>query len=754
MQEEPRVNHPGPSSPRFDRQDWVVLLIMLGAFIIVITYLCNLRQENFFTTNWDLGVNQQMLWTTTHGQLLYETGDLEFYGVHSFLQVHSAYLAILIAPIYSAAPIPETLFVVQATAFAASAIPLYLIAKSVVRRKTLLFGGVLVYLINFAVLSALLYDFHWEAFIPLEFLSFFLLVQRRRFALSLVPLFAGMMTLEVFPFLAGGVLLFFLVERLSSEKWTWKRVLTDEDIRVLVGLLVLAGATYAVLRLLQYLAIPHMLGVSGSTAQATSSITSFISFSATWTTLGHTGLYWLLILACLGFLPILSPKHLLLTLPWFVESALFTPFFASQFGYQYALIAMAGMSIAFVYGLGNLESSTLASPLRTGIALALVAEAVGLSVLAATRDGSRMLLSGAVAAPIWVALLSGPLAALVLTWIGRRPRPQTSTAGQRPRSRWTRRVGAPLVLGLLAVLVVFNLAMSPMNLNNFEATPYPGYSFQWGENPVAPQMTWVTSYVPGNAVILASDNLFPYVANNPNAYAAPWFVTSPSSPVPYFPFTPANLPQFILVDTSQLPFLPVFLQQDTFNSSVYGLVAYVYATGFPGSVFLFEEGYTQPAASRDVETPQTSYYFSAANLSIGPEGQIVQSPAAKFGGVIVSTTIPPLDGMNDIWYGPYVTLLPGAYHVVFNLTGAATVASRPLLNLSAGIYSTEPPLRNFTWAEVYPGQLASIGWTNLEYNITLDQPCPLVEFRGFLDFTGGVPNGVVTLNYIEVSHVV
>jgi len=745
------VNHPGPTIPRLDRKDWVVLLIMLGTFIIGVTYLCNLRQANFFTTNWDLGVNQQMLWTTTHGQLLYETGDLEFYGVHSFLQVHSAYLALLIAPIYSAVPVPETLFAVQAVAFAASAVPLYFIAKPILRRRIFLYGGVVIYLINFAVLSALLYDFHWEAFIPLEFLSFFLLVQRRRFALSLVPLLAGMLTLEVFPFLAGGVVLFFVMERLSSGKWSWKRVLTDKDNRVLGGLLVLAGATYVVLRLLQYLVIPHLLGVSGSTARATSSLTSFLSFSATATTLGHTGLYWLLILACLGFLPILSPKHLILTLPWFVESTFFTPLFASQFGYQYALIAMAGVSVAFVYGLGNLESSTLASPIRAGVALVLVAEVAGLAMFAATREGSRTLLSGAVAAPLWAALVCGPLVVLVLTWGDWRRRMRNPTARERPRLRWTRRADAPLLVGLLAVLVVFNMAMSPLNTNNFEATSYPGYSFQWGENPVAPQMAWVTGYVPSNAVILASDNLFPYVANDPNAYAAPWFVITPSSPVPYFPFTPTNLPKFILVDTSQLPFLPAFLQQDAFNRSVYGLVAYVYATGFPGTIYLFEEGYAQPAANRDVETPLANYYFSAANLSLGPEGRIAQSPTARFGNAIVSTNTPPHNGNNGIWYGPYVTLLPGTYHIVFNLTGVAPIATKPLLELDVGIYSTGASIGNFASSVVYPGQLAPVGWTNLEYNITLDKPYPLVEFRGSLEFTGGVPDGVVTLNYIEVS---
>jgi uncharacterized membrane protein len=727
------------------------LLAMLGAFVVVVTDLSELRAENFFTGNWDLGINQQMLWTTTHGSLLYESGDFEFFGVHSFLQVHSTYLAFLIAPIYEALPTPETLFALQTSVFAASAVPLFLIGKSVLRRRILLYVAILVYLTSFAVLSALFYDFHWEAFLPLEVFSFFLLVHRRRFVLSLVPLFAGTLTLEVFPFLAGGVVLFFLTERLSNGKWTWRRLLQDRDIRILAVLVIVAGASYATLKVLQYVVIPDFLGVAGSVTGASSALTSPFTFRATSTTLGHSALYWLLILGCLGFLPVLSPKHLIVSVPWFVESTFFAPLFSSQFGNQYALLAMAGVAVAFVHGLGKLESSALRSPDQAGIVLALVAEAVLLTVYAAFGDGSRTLLSGVVGALVWAAILSGPLVALALVWVGRRRGTRDSTADGRPQLKWMRRAHAPMLVGLLAVLVVFNSVMSPVNLNNFEATPFPGYSFQWGENPVARQMAWVTGYVPSNAIVLASNNLFQYVANNPNAYSDPWFVISPSSPVPYFPFTPTYLPKFILVDVSQFLFLPPFLQQDAFNPSVYGLVAYVYATGFPGTVYLFEEGYTQPAASRDVVTPTTNYYFSSANLSLGAEGRIAQSSTSKFGTTIVSTATPPGAGSEGIWYGPYVTLVPGTYRVVFNLTGVATNQSEPLAILDAGVYLPGFSVGNFTWSVVYPSELSSVGWTNLVHNITLGEPYPLIEFRGFLEFTNGVPNGMVTLNYIEVS---
>jgi uncharacterized membrane protein len=735
--------------PRF--LEWAALLTMLGAFAIVVTYLCDLRAENFFTTNWDLGINQQMLWTTTHGSLLYEAGDFESYGVSSFLQVHSTYLALLIAPIYSAAPIPLTLIAIQATVFAASSVPLYLIGRSVVRRRLLLFLGILVYLTNFVILSGLFYDFHWEAFIPLEFFSFFLLVHRRRFLLSLAPLFAGMLTLEVFPFLAGGIILFFFVERLGGRSWTWKKILADQDVRILAGLLALAGLSYVLLRFLEYVVIPGLLGVPSSTAGSSGALTSIFTFTANSGSLGHSALYWMLILACLGFLPILSPKHLILALPWFAESVFFFPAFSSHFGNQYGLLAVSSVAIAFFYGLGNLESSSHGFPLRTALALALFADLVTLTVFAASTNGSRVLLSGTVGALVWAAVLCGPVVAVGWTWVSRRIPQGQGPVVERPGLRRLRRVHAPLLVATFAVLLVFNGVMSPVNTNNFDATPLPGYAFQWGQNPVAAQMGWVTSYVPSGAVILASDNLFPYVANNPNAYSVPWFVIGPSSPLPYFPFTATDLPDFVLVDVSQFSLLPPFLQQDLFNSTTYGLVVYVYTTEFPGTVYLFEEGYALPPLGREMMTPPATYFFSSANLTLGPVGRVGTSPIGKFGTTIASTPGYPFTGNNCIWYGPYVTLLPGAYHVVFNLTGVALNGSKPLLDLRTGPYLAGYSLGGLVSSVVYPGQLSPNRWTNLQYNITFSVLYPYLEFRGYLEFTKGIPNGSITLNYIEVT---
>lgn len=727
------------------------LLGAIAVFAVLMTYFGELRADNFYTFNWDLGINQQMLWTTLHGQVLYEAGDNEFYGVHSFLQVHSTYVAFLIAPIYSAAPRPATLFAVQAVVFGSSAIPLYLIGSSVVRRKALLYVAVLVYLTSFAAISALLYDFHWEAFLPLEFLSLFWLLRQRRYALSLVPLLAGVLTLEVFPFLVGGAVLFFLWERLDQGSWAWKKVWKDREARLLAGLLVVAVVSYAVVRLLQYLVVPHLIGAPGPATGTSSSLLSPFVVTAKADTLARGALYWWVLLACLGFLPLLSPRHLILALPWFVNSMLFSPSFASQFGNQYALIAIVGLAVPFVYGLGRLESTSIASPRREGITLALFCESAALAILAAFPSGSRALLSGAPAAPVVVLVFAGPLAALVVFVLGPRGSASPTRETAPPRRNSLRRAIVPMVVAMLAALLVFNATMTPLNTHNFKATPYPGYLFQWGENPVASHMAWLTGFLPHNAEVLASDNLFTLVANDPNAYSVPWFPVTSVSVLPHFPFSSDRLPKFVLVDSSQLLYLPLFLAQDLFNRSVYGLVADVYATAYPGSVFLYEQGYSGPAQEQNAVTPPSAYFFTAANLSLGPQGIVVSSPSAQFGSEIRSRSVMQ-PGNNDlIWYGPHVDLAPGVYRVVFNLTAVPVNSTNPLAELSIGVFLSGTTLVNLTGSVVYPDQLTSAAGPGLTYDVTLSQTLPLVELRGTLALTQGAPNGFISLNYIEVD---
>jgi uncharacterized membrane protein len=733
----------------------IALVSLVVAYTTAITYLSQLRIDNFYAGAWDLGINQQMLWTSAHGFLLYETPDRAFYGTQSFLGVHSTYLALAVVPLYSAAPYPATLFALQSAGVAIAIFPLYFLARRVISNPFLLFLVLALFLLNFGVISGLLYDFHWEAFVPLEFLWFFVLVRQRSYRLSLIPMIAGFLTLEVFPFLVGGIVLLVFYERVRALGLRMKELLRDRDVRIQIGFLSLAILAYLAIRLIQYWVIPPLVGSQSVSGQLSGAVTSPFAISVTAQSFPLSVLYWVLLLASLGFIPLFAPKSLLLTLPWFINSVLLMPAASSAFGNQYALVAMTTLSVAFIEGFALLprKRADLRSSLVFGFGAIMVAAIAG----ALAFWDSRALLSGAVNAALWSALLIPPFVVLLSYFISiavRRPvtTPRSRLTG--PRAvRW-RTLRTPLLAGTVTVLIAFNVGMSPINPTNFQATAMPGYSFQFGSSPVSSQMGWISSYVPQNGVILAANNLFPFVANNPNAWPTPWYPYGSQPPPPYFPFNESHLPKYVLIDSSQWSTFPTSIEAALLNDSTYGLVSYIFSQAWPGTVYLFEQGYTQVPVVRDATPTSPTYFFTSSNLSLGPAGVAIHTSSAKFGEAIESRLASPTSSNNtNVWYGPYLTFPSGSYRLTFNLSGSPNFAgprpNQPVLLLDSSPRIAGAP--SILSVVITASQLSDLEWETFSYNITLTLPYPLVEFRGYVYNIDGQPAGQVVLNYIELS---
>ena len=348
----PNTGAEGPNRPptgRIPRSHLALLLAVSAFYVAVISYLCQLRFDNFYAGAFDLGVNEQLLWTGGHGYLLYETPDRLITGVHSFLEIHSTYIALGFAPVYAAAPYPSTLFVLQSVAVASSIFPLYLICRLRGVRPGLVFPFLALFLVNFALLGALLFDFHWETFLPMEVLWYYYLVIRRSYYLALVPLAAGTLTLELFPFLAIGVALLLLYERLRAIGLRPRALLRDFVVRFQLLLVFVSLVAFLVVIFAERTVIPGLVGSSGPIG-VYAGINPSYRWTATSGTLWYSALYWLLLIASLGFFPVFSPKSLLPSVPWFVESVLFQPYYSSAFGNHYALLALATLGIAYVEG--------------------------------------------------------------------------------------------------------------------------------------------------------------------------------------------------------------------------------------------------------------------------------------------------------------------------------------------------------------------------------------------------------------------
>jgi uncharacterized membrane protein len=737
----------------FFRNDKLNLLMIITAFTAIFSYFSFLRYEDFFTTNWDLGINMQLLWSTTHGYLMFEAGDFVFVGVRSFLQIHSTYIAYPIALIYDAFPSALLLFILQSFVISLSIVPLYLMGKHLDLDRKVLFPALLVYLLNFGLISGLLYDFHWETFLPLEFFTMFYLMLKKKYLISLIPFIIGCCTLEVFPLLTAGGLMYFIYEWIPRPITTNYKTRSYVEIYQLASYLIVTIVAYGLIRFLQLEIIPKIVGTEVNVSAIGYSFTSLLSVNSNLDLMAHSLLYWLLLLVAMGYISLLHPRFIIIASPWLFFTFLIDPSFASYFGNQYAIITLIPITIGFIFGLSQLTKLHIRHGERF-IFLIVIGVAAIFLFFTLIKDGPRFILgyNNSLTTLISDIILSIPVFLILILKIRNRYLNYSDRKDCRGLSSVSSHKDKSLngIIILFVLLMIANLMMSPLNTANFNATPMPGYLFQYSSNPEFHYMKFVLSRIDSNQTIVASDNLFPFVANNPNAYSIAWFPYN-TDVEPYFPFSPTNLPKFVLVDSSQIFLMPPFLSRMVFNRTYYTLIVFINFNEYPGSVYLFGAHTPSSTAYYNVSKPQRDLFFYSKNLAIGASGKIVKYNGSRFGTVIESSPAANLSGNGaNIWYGPYVTLYPGAYKAIISLRGGAYTQNHhpvPILFMNSNGYGSP----TYYQTTIYSNQLSSNRWTNFTFYFNVTEPYPLTEFRGYIYYFENKALGFVILNYIEVE---
>lgn len=745
---------------------------VLGALIIsaaTLYFLASVaRYQSFYSGNWDLGINMQMLWSTTHGRLLYEAGDFEVQGTNSYLLIHTTYVALPISYLYALAPGAEVLFALQAAVLSLSAVPLYFIGRRSGVGPALLLAGIAAYLISFPVVSGFLFDFHWEAFLPLEFLLTYYFWTGRRFLVAMVPAVLGCLTLEVFPLLLLGLVLY--------GAYPWLEVLArrpSEAIRVLrrswpsarpwVGLAVFVVVSYMALRFSEHDLVGPIVGYpAGSySTQVSDALATLFSWGASWSTIESVLVYWALLLAAFGLVPLLARQRLLLlNVPWFLAGIVEYPTLADAFGNQYALVAISPFAIGFIEGLGILSARSAPPPARTihGVEwlpllapFAVVLIVASSQLLGPTPNGVLLVaVVSSVTLAVYLALR------LVRRRLAKRSIVVASTsrsASERPHFPRVRRAAGPVAMGAaLTVLVAANLAMSPLNPANFGASNQPAYSYSWSSNPAFDYIQDIVTMIPAGAVVVATNDLFPFVANDNHAYSLSWW----SAPLPYLPFSASSLPQYVFASTSQLPLAPAYLEQAVSNRSQYGVDGLIYYTGHPGSIYLYKLGFTGNTTVWLAVPSENPIVLCPVDLVPGRSGQVVPAPGTRCGSEITSVPAQNLSGSGPcIWYGPYITLLPGSYNATIALEGTPNPGIPPsqiLLTMNANGFG----MSTYWYSVGLSGtQLNSSQWTDFVYHFVVSQPIDQAEFRGYLTVHGELTpanvSGRINLEYIEIQ---
>jgi uncharacterized membrane protein len=653
--------------------------------------LSAVRYWNFFASNFDLGLYQQSLWSYAHGRGFFDSADYIIDGSLSLLRTHPSVALYGLAGVYWVSPTSWTLFAVQSLMVALAALPIFYLTRDSTGSGRLALLGAGLYLLWAPTLSGNLFDFHLEAFLPAELLTLFLLWSRGWYILGSLAAIATFLTFEAgaaFAFLIG---LYFALPALQAA---WRRRterrsdprIPDEPTnstsnipsrvrewlrtrRVLWSIGLMAASTIAYFLILAFQASAPTIAPSVSPVSSYGVLTggpSQLSLSFSQLYVGFAGKteYWILLYALVAFLPLRAARSFVIAVPWIVATYFGDPKF-TLLGNQYGFLAALPVFVGVAYGLRGLDRTV-----RNRDA--------GSSPDSVERGDQR------------------------------------SRSGQLRRSLW--HWGIVLALGA-------NVALSPVNPLIQNGGLGAGYNLSLAPQPGYPALQKLLQLLPSEAPLIASDDLFPFVANDVHAYGLP-FVPYP----PFFlPFNVSNPPSWALIASSQVGYIPPWLGQLLANKSIYGLRGTVGQTP-AGIVELFQLGYRGLAENLGPGSFATTQY-AVPDLRVGFAGEWMHDPTANFLWVI--ETIPNSTG--NLWYGPYADLPLGNYSVTIRLKVSLLPSANPpppsttVLRVDATGFAIA-----LAYNQTFPGGTFPSGaWTTLSFTMAFSHPTPRVEVRGY-----------------------
>lgn len=293
---------------------------------------------------------------------------------------------------------------------------------------------------------------------------------------------------------------------------------------------------------------------------------------------------------------------------------------------------------------------------------------------------------------------------------------------------------------LFVLLVSVNLAFTPLvlyvpNLGTLGA----GYRVATVAPPGYAAAVALAGLVPPGAPVIASDNLFPLVANDENAYSFFWT----QNPDLILPFNSTHLPRFVFLSESRTIAIPAWLAQDLYNTSEYGLRGIAWSTA-AGAVLLFETGF-QGATAAYGSPPSLPLQVTGSGLDPQSGGILIRSGDPNFPIVVASLAT----AAGPIWSAPYVDLSPGNYSITMGLRAHAMDPNRPPAAGAPVLFVNSDGFAQLTWfqASFAFGTLNRSIWVPVSFSISLLAPTLGVEVRGYLVS----PAAVVEIGYLTIT---
>jgi uncharacterized membrane protein len=486
-----------------NKVDVSALLLGLAVltYTVVLSYFTILKNYEFGTYAWDLGIFNQSFWTTLHnGGFFYSTVELLVNPSGSFFATHFSPIVFLVLPFYAIYPAPQSLLVIQSFVLALGAVPLYALAKRVGKYRVFALSFVLAYMLYPALQGINWFDFHVEIFLPLFFFSVFYFLETQNWKPYFLFIFLCLMCEEHAAFVVAFIGLFAALQyRKHLTEELKKKNFKDKLFLVSFFTIAVAIIWYTVVVL-----------VRGAVFPVNPAFISTFNAASNWSILGVQNpimipfylfrypanaaaalnydiplkvSYIFVLFGPLAFMSFFKMRYLLPTVPWFVLAL-----FSNYQPYYTILVQYPAYVIAFIF---------------------IAAIYAPTAIYAVGSNGGNN---------------GNDLRAL------------------------KKRLAILLAFSFIAFLFVSPLSPTVANL-------YPGS----GISPVSQQDNLVhqlLAYIPGNASVLTDNALFPQVSSRINAYVIP---TIPSiwnenaTEVENFTNTILGQVDYLIVDTKTDP---------------------------------------------------------------------------------------------------------------------------------------------------------------------------------------------------------
>ncbi|HVP92265.1 MAG TPA: DUF2079 domain-containing protein [Acidobacteriota bacterium] len=340
---------------RFGYKIYIYIAIIL--YSIVFSAIMLSAHYAFRTYAWDLGIFNQAFWNTLHGRLFDYTSESVYTTTGNFLGVHFGPILFLILPLYAAFPYPELLIVTSPIIVALGAIPVYELARLILKndRVALLLG--VSYLLYPPLQGAIISGFSLEIIALPIFLFIVYYLIRGDFAKLSLAFILGLATHEASAFVIAFIGLYgaWHYRSLRSKGFQASVIITTMSIVYYVfaqNIRVFLGWT-------QQPSLWHEWAIIGAESPSSVPFQVIMNPIGALNSLAFDAIakvvFLLMFLIPLAFLPMVGVSALLPTLPY-----LFLGLFSSYPGYysigsHYGAFLVPFFFVALILGMAKLE---------------------------------------------------------------------------------------------------------------------------------------------------------------------------------------------------------------------------------------------------------------------------------------------------------------------------------------------------------------------------------------------------------------